>query len=77
MAAAEIQFVEEGLRMKKIAAVAALALAAMIPLPIQSRAVVAPGDIAPGFTKTDDAGVVRSLSDESGKVVLIFTLWWN
>lgn len=51
-----------------------LALLGFLALPTTSRAVVGAGDVAPNFTKTDHAGVVRSLSDYAGKVVLLFEL---
>ena len=59
--------------------VVSLLLAALIPLatPREARALIPLGASAPNFTKTDLTGTPRSLSDYSGKVVVLFLLGWD
>ena len=53
-----------------------LVLAALL-LPLPARALISLGATAPNFTKTDLTGTPRSLSDYSGKVVVLFLMGYN
>jgi hypothetical protein len=56
----------------------ALALAALAALAVSpATAQVVPGSVAPNFTKTALGGAATSLSDYSGKVVVLFLLGYG
>lgn len=58
--------------------IGALVLAAvLVAIPAASHAQIQPGATAPGFTKTQLGGGTVSLSQYSGKVVVLFLLGYD
>src|SRR5258705_11951552 len=66
---------EDGVKTRKIAWLAPLVLT--IGMAGSARALIMPGAVAPAFTKSVLGGGTASLSDYSGKVVVLFLLGYD